>query len=617
MRDSNLSGISLPDGASTGHGWALRRSWDVANKFAPALLLTVGVAWVLYLALTKIGQVQDLFLAATEDLPHHFFLTMTLAVFTASGWLMIGSSLRGAEVPDWVKGVIATACSLVGPAILAFAYPAPGTIGAILLYVPGILAPAFGLGFLMTPGQRKGYPVDWWISKLTGLCASLTLVIYGLLFLWPDFSGLLLGPVAVLLVVGGAAMWVVWFLATRLPIVSILLVALIALGVYTGQFGKRAVRTVSNTLGSHDTRIQADVYAKEWLAKHNGIAPLLITSDGGGIRAAYWTALVLGALQDDLPGFSEQVYAASGVSGGSVGIAEFASLLHEEKARSALSIEFLSVSLARLLTRDPLDSVLCFGWGWHSLCSGTDRQASAEWLFEATNKRLGETVSAPLPFAIALNATNADTGERLVMSNIEMGGAEDVLKRMRAGETLRLSTAMLLSARFPIISPVGELTLDGALVRILDGGYFDNSGGATATDMLGVLMKAAGKNPVKPIALLVTNDPLRARGKFCEPPPETTPDAHTSLADLLVTPIGTLDAGRQNSAEQHRQEFRKAVEDAGGQVVELPLFRCKGDGEFPLGWSLSGAVRRQMDDKLKLLRKDENGPYRTVMRLVQ
>ena len=590
----------------------VRRSWDVANKFAPALLLTVGVAWVLYLALTKIGQAQDLFLAATEDLSHHLFLTMSLAVFTASGWLMIGSSLRGAGVPEWVKGAIATACSLVGPAMIAWAYPAPGTVGMILASL-GILLPAFWLGFLMTPSQRQGQPVDLLVGKLTGLCAGLTLVVYGTLFAWPDFSGLLLGPVAVLLVVGGAAMWVVWFLATRLPIVSILLVALIALGIFTGQFGKRAVRTVHD----HGTRISVDAYARGWLAKHPGKRPVLITSDGGGLRSAYWTALVLGALQDDLPKFSDQVYAASGVSGGSVGIAEFASLLHEEKARSSLSIEFLSVSLARLLTRDPLDSVFCFGWGWRSLCSGTDRQASAEWLFEATNKRLEEAVSAPLPFAIALNATNADTGERLVMSNVEMGGAEDVLKRMRPGETLRLSTAMLLSARFPIISPVGELTLDGASVRILDGGYFDNSGGATALDMLRMLVKAAGENPVNPIALFVTNEPLRARGKFCEPPPDTAPDAHTSLADLLVTPIGTLDAGRQNSAEQHRQEFRQAVENAGGQVVELPLFRCKGDAEFPLGWSLSGAVRAQIDDKLKLLRKDEKGPYRAVVRMLR
>jgi len=320
----------------------------------------------------------------------------------------------------------------------------------------------------------------------------------------------------------------------------------------------------------------------------------------------------LGALTHDSPGFVTKIYGASGVSGGSVGLAEFASVPDEQKGREALSFDYLAVPLTRLLTRDPLDSVACFGWGWAQLCSGTDRQRRAEWIFEATTPRLQKAVEQPpLSFALALNATDADTGEPLIISNVATGGKEDLLAHLKPGKTLRLSTAMLLSARFPVISPVGEIALDGKRVRIVDGGYFDNSGGATASRM------AREVGTLRPIGIMMTNDDARARGRFCAAPKD--PPSHgAGLAEIFVTPVGTLDAGRANAAELRRREFRSTVEQIGGEMIEIPLFRCAEDGdpEFPLGWSISGVVREHMDKKLTRLRGNETGPYRELVRLL-
>jgi hypothetical protein len=320
---------------------------------------------------------------------------------------------------------------------------------------------------------------------------------------------------------------------------------------------------------------------------------------------------VLGALSHDSPGFVTKIYGASGVSGGSVGLAEFASLPDEQKGRETLSLDYLAVPLTRLLTRDPLDSVACFGWGWTMFCSGTDRQRRAESIFEAARPQLQKAVEQPLPFALALNATDADTSEPLIISNVATGGKEDLLAHLKPGQTLRLSTAMLLSARFPVISPVGEIALDGKRVRIVDGGYFDNSGGATASRM------AHEVGALRPIGIMMTNDDARARGRFCAAPKDA-PSHGAGLAEILVTPVGTLDAGRANAAELHRREFRAAVEQIGGDVIEIPLFRCAEDGdpEFPLGWSLSEVVREHMDKKLTRLRGDETGPYRELVRLL-
>src|SRR5207247_11291415 len=46
---------------------------------------------------------------------------------------------------------------------------------------------------------------------------------------------------------------------------------------------------------------------------------VIVAAEGGGIRAAYWTATLLAAIQEKQPRFARPVYAIGGVSGGSVG----------------------------------------------------------------------------------------------------------------------------------------------------------------------------------------------------------------------------------------------------------------------------------------------------------
>src|SRR5437868_10297520 len=59
---------------------------------------------------------------------------------------------------------------------------------------------------------------------------------------------------------------------------------------------------------------------------------LLVASEGGGIRAAYWTALVLAELHDReqaSPGTVGQAIVLSGVSGGAFGEAVYIACLRE------------------------------------------------------------------------------------------------------------------------------------------------------------------------------------------------------------------------------------------------------------------------------------------------
>ena len=79
------------------------------------------------------------------------------------------------------------------------------------------------------------------------------------------------------------------------------------------------------------------------------------------------------------------------------------------------------------------------------------------------------------------------------------------------GPDVRLSTAALTSARFPIVSPTGAFVMKGSDAlpggpygdRVVDGGYFENSGLTTALDVVAAL-KTEGLNA---LLLSISNDP--------------------------------------------------------------------------------------------------------------
>src|SRR5262249_4658032 len=95
----------------------------------------------------------------------------------------------------------------------------------------------------------------------------------------------------------------------------------------------------------------------------------VVSAEGGGLRAAYYTALVLASIQDRCPAFAQHTFAISGVSGGSLGAAVFAALA----ARSAKNQAGLSCNLNlpmagdmatkadKILRQDFLSPLLAFG----------------------------------------------------------------------------------------------------------------------------------------------------------------------------------------------------------------------------------------------------------------
>src|SRR5262249_54228877 len=105
----------------------------------------------------------------------------------------------------------------------------------------------------------------------------------------------------------------------------------------------------------------------------------LVATEGGGIRAAYFTATLLAALEERCPAFAQHTIAISGVSGGSLGSTIFAALASDHahnvanqacsldgrrpgslvhQARDALSTDLLSPLLGATLFPDALQRML-------------------------------------------------------------------------------------------------------------------------------------------------------------------------------------------------------------------------------------------------------------------
>lgn len=260
--------------------------------------------------------------------------------------------------------------------------------------------------------------------------------------------------------------------------------------------------------------------------RRRAVPLVLVAASGGGARAAYWTAAALDCALDGEPvrgcerdsgaarTARERVLALSGISGGSVGLAAYtAHVVAGERSTSWVDDHLEQDALAPLwawtLYADLPSSLL-------GLDIGPDRAEILEAAWERTWTD-GDSKGDPLTSGVRelwatrhdfplllLSSTSVQDGCRLNVSvldaDIEPKGkvadrrciapavppeaqgtfatTEDVVDVLCRGDDLRLSTASLLSARYPFVAPSGRLPRcgrDDDAIYALDGGIFDNS----------------------------------------------------------------------------------------------------------------------------------------------
>ncbi|MPZ56438.1 MAG: hypothetical protein GEU91_08045 [Rhizobiales bacterium] len=235
---------------------------------------------------------------------------------------------------------------------------------------------------------------------------------------------------------------------------------------------------------------------------------------------------------------------------------------------------------------------LCRRFGWHP----APERAKA-WI--------------PLLF---INGTSVSTGRRIIVSDVPMGDRYDgeqnedqtllpfaydlndfgrmplpddpdpkhVLAQAGKAEAIpeerpidiRLSTAATMSARFPLISPQGNLRDRTGNLRdkVVDGGYFENDGLATIADVAAALRYHFKLDPV---VIRIVNEPTKSE-KVERPRKDRPPipdEAERTPFDGFLSILRTLTATRSGHEDGHEAYLTSVL--GAGESENRPAVRGK------------------------------------------
>jgi hypothetical protein len=354
----------------------------------------------------------------------------------------------------------------------------------------------------------------------------------------------------------------------------------------------------------------------------------IVVTEGGGIRAAFWTATVLSALEDlaDLKlhdsehKFVHHVFAITGVSGGSVGGTLFAAMQttnHVHPGGQTLDIlkeDLLSPLVSGLVCNDWLQCALPVPVRWFDR-AGRFEQNLEDRFSSYLDPSEPNAMSGPMldlnawraqapknwtPY-LFLNATNVEDGNRVIFSDVtinagepkEFADARDGHALLTAGtpfdsRDLPLSTAAHNSARFPYTNPTGRLPGDQ---RITDGGLFENSGATTGLEIARAVQRheaVSGKANKPQIVMIVV------RFDDAVAPPKWNLAGHFlhGLTGPVTALISSRSARATYGSESLSAEMPKTEPSLGIQVI---TFTAKTKQTMqPLGWQLSALAARDL-----------------------
>ena len=389
----------------------------------------------------------------------------------------------------------------------------------------------------------------------------------------------------------------------------------------------------------------------------------LVSAEGGGMRAAAWTALVLARLDYLTQGtFGDHVFAASGVSGGSLGIATYAAM---RRLRIGHALDIAAFNCGRrpaaasdscparnFLTRDFLRPVLTNmlivdqAQRWLPIAFLPDRGSTLERAWERTWEQITNAPAGQGAFAQAwntdetndhdpwllFNTTVVSSGQRLIEQPFAFDAGDfdeyfpgAINGALRLQGSAPLSAVVHNSARFTYMSPAG--TLDPPVtnppsppLQVVDGGYFENSGTATLLGVYRLLTQPGGLTPAidpKRIYVIhISNDPLvpsmRTDGqdvcltdrKGSAGEREVLDPGHVGeFASPLVALLNTREARGELARHAIVREVHARAGDEAQNVLHFRL--CRGDHHLPLGWTLSDAAWTELTRQLGDVRIEE------------
>lgn len=351
---------------------------------------------------------------------------------------------------------------------------------------------------------------------------------------------------------------------------------------------------------------------------------VIVAASGGGMTAAYWTAQVLTGLQTDFgASFTNSIYFVSAVSGGSAGAMFYLNDLQPTRVPDQ----------DRVMRQAAQSSLPAVAWGlvypdfWRNfaLRSPKDKKIDRGWaLEEAWTRVLGSTpmlsdwrseaLRGERP-VVAFNATVAETGQRLIFSNLRINtippecGVAGALASARCEDAIDGATAWSLypdydlpvlraarlSAAFPFVSPIARpLAVDdeNTAYHVADGGYYDNFGIVTSVEWLRNVARvwrdiADSQKIGNPHVLLIEIRESDYREGDAKPAAR-----RAGWTYAFTGPIATmLQVRRSSQAARNDLDLSLFQESAAamGWTVNRAVFVLRSDA--PMSWQLSQSER--------------------------
>ncbi|WP_298739349.1 hypothetical protein [uncultured Chitinophaga sp.] len=385
-----------------------------------------------------------------------------------------------------------------------------------------------------------------------------------------------------------------------------------------------------------DERQHLEEFFVQWLQqreteiRRDSIYPVFfVLADGGASRSGYWTAAVLTRLEEASDRrFSRHLLCLSGESGGSMGNSAFFCLLQQrdsiyqtghtlqQEAKEYLKSDFLTYTLARMMGPDMFRPVFPFPFIY-------DRAAALEYatehaapdsiiigrsfmqLMSGLIARRGDS-AYKLPI-LHLNTTRMQDGAPGLVSNIIIdstifGKRIDVLDLLEPGQDIRLSTAVILGARFPYINPAGRIGNN----YFVDGGYFDNSGAGAVHEMIMQLHQWSNDSSwysrYPRLRTLQLADKLRwyvihiTNGRQ---DPLVLRKVHPVVNDLF-SPVQTLIGSYNTQTVVNNLRLIRYLGELNKDTTYFPisLYEKNDSSVYPMNWAISDTTLRRMNNRL-------------------
>jgi hypothetical protein len=392
---------------------------------------------------------------------------------------------------------------------------------------------------------------------------------------------------------------------------------------------------------------EAEAVLDAWKASTGLDRPVLVVfnASGGGLRAAYWTGLVLQKVDSALGrDFYPQVHWMTGSSGGAIGLAHYRALKVENAGvPAAQNMEQLSADLLNPVGFTWITSDLFFGSGQVTI-EGLRYPKDRGWAFEQaldenTQGLLNHTMAqleepertARMPRLIIaptilndgrfllisplgssyLTAAKGRTFGKSTLAVVDAVEARTLL-RDQGFDGLRLLSALRTSATFPFVTPLASLPTKPPL-QLMDAGVRDNEGTLLSLRYL-YAHKAWLKRNVSAVVFVsaVASRP---------PGPRVFFEDHRSYIQELTDPI----VGVVRSFSNLQYYNQSTIEMYLGKQMGIPLVQFRfhlleDDHGASLSWHLTpaekvfirGALTREDNrarlDSLQVWWKKETAP---------